>query len=46
VGASRPLTGHGSLAVTELYLHQFSEADRTATAHMGNLLDRKNPPPG
>jgi hypothetical protein len=32
--------------VTGLYLHQLSEADRTAAAHMGNLLDRKNSLPG
>ncbi len=31
--------GHGSLAVTGIYVHQVSEADRAAARHMGNLLD-------
>jgi hypothetical protein len=31
--------GHGSLAVTGIYVHQVSEADRAAARHMGDLLD-------
>jgi integrase len=35
----RERMGHGSLAVTGIYVHQVSEADRAAARHMGNLLD-------
>ncbi len=31
--------GHGSLAGTGIYVHQVSEADRTAARHMSSLLD-------
>jgi len=35
----RERMGHGSLAVTGIYVHQVSEADRAAAQHMGDLLD-------
>jgi integrase len=35
----RERMGHGSLAVTGIYVHQVSEADRAAAHHMGDLLD-------
>jgi integrase len=35
----RERMGHGSLAVTGIYVHQVSEADRAAARHMGDLLD-------
>ncbi len=35
----RERMGHGSLAVTGLYVHQVSEADRAAALHMRDLLD-------
>jgi integrase len=35
----RERMGHGSLAVTGIYVHQVSEADRAAARHMGSLLD-------
>jgi integrase len=37
----RERMGHGSLAVTGIYVHQVSEADRAAAHHMGDLLDGK-----
>jgi integrase len=35
----RERMGHGSLAVTGIYVHQVSEADRAAARHMSSLLD-------
>jgi len=37
----RERMGHGSLAVTGIYVHQVSEADRAAARHMGDLLDNE-----
>jgi integrase len=36
----RERMGHGSLAVTGIYVRQVSEADRAAALHMSNLLDQ------
>ena len=35
----RERLGHGSLAVTSVYTHRVSEADRAAAAYLGQLLD-------
>jgi integrase len=35
----RERMGHGSLAVTGLYVHRVSEADHAAARHMSDLLD-------
>ena len=35
----RERMGHGSLAVTGIYVHQVSEADQAAAHHMSGLLD-------
>ncbi|HZC98721.1 MAG TPA: tyrosine-type recombinase/integrase [Actinomycetes bacterium] len=40
----RERMGHGSLAVTGIYVHQVSEADRAAARHMGDLLDGQGQP--
>ncbi len=37
----RERMGHGSLAVTGIYVHQVSEADRAAARHMSYLLDEE-----
>jgi hypothetical protein len=37
----RERMGHGSLAVTGIYVHQVAEADRAAARHMSSLLDMK-----
>jgi integrase len=39
----RERMGHGSLAVTGIYVHQVSEADRAAALHMSGLLDGESP---
>ena len=38
-GTVRERMGHGSLAVTNGYMHRVSEADRAAATYMGTLLD-------
>jgi integrase len=35
----RARMGHGSLAVSSLYTHRVSAADRAAAEHMGKVLD-------
>jgi integrase len=40
-GTVRERMGHSSLAVTSVYMHRVSEADRAAAAYMRALLDRE-----
>jgi hypothetical protein len=37
----RARMGHGSLAVSSIYTHRVSAADRAAAEHMGRVLDEQ-----
>ena len=37
----RARIGHGSLAVSSIYPHRVSAADRAAAEHMGRILDEQ-----